>query len=75
MITTPGLSAGKPGATVSAADLQMDDDQLDAFVEAGHAIEIHVGRREPRADNIPDTALADLGNAPKPRTRTRRPSR
>lgn len=40
VINRPGLSIGKPGAHLTAAELRMDDDQLDAFVEHGYAIEV-----------------------------------
>lgn len=71
VITRPGLSVGPAGSTVSAATLQMDDDQLDAFVEAGYACEIHGASedREPRVDTIPDVDLASLGPPPKQRKR------
>lgn len=64
VIVSPGLSAGRQGQHVTAARLRMDDDQLDAFVEAGHAIEIFdddhprpTGRKAVAPD---DVKLADL---------------
>lgn len=62
VITMPGLSCGKLGATVTAAQLRMDDDKLDAFVQAGFATELHVDAPRGRRSGTPpaDTALADL---------------
>lgn len=41
MIVSPGLSVGKPGTRVTAAQLHMTDEKLDQFVDVGHAVEIH----------------------------------
>jgi len=48
VITMPGLSVAKPGQIRSADELDMDDDQLDAFVEAGYAQEVFSEESEPR---------------------------
>jgi hypothetical protein len=40
IIVSPGLSAGKPGTVVTAAQLHMDDEKLDQFIDVGHAVEI-----------------------------------
>lgn len=67
VITQPGLSVGKPGTYLTAAELRMDDDKLDAFVEAGYAIEIH-NDGEPRGrmyvDAPDDVELDDLALGP-----------
>jgi len=74
VIVTPGLSVGRPGSHVRADKLHMDDDKLDEFVEAGHAIEVFdersprpVGREPAQAD----TDLASLAAKPKPKPRKR----
>lgn len=74
VIMRPGLSVGPPGSTVSGEKLRMSDDKLDAFVEAGYAVEIHGASedREPRVDTIPDVDLSSLGPPPKPRARKAR---
>jgi hypothetical protein len=41
VIVSPGLSVGKPGTRVTAAQLHMTDEKLDQFVDVGHAVEIH----------------------------------
>ncbi len=66
VITRPGLSAGPPGSHLTAVDLRMDDDRLDAFVEAGYAIEIFSDGDRPRGrvivDAPDDVELGDLDN-------------
>lgn len=47
VITMPGLSVARPGQIRSADELGMDDDQLDAFVEAGYALEVFSEEAEP----------------------------
>lgn len=49
VITRPGLSVGPVGIIVTADELVMNDDQLDAFVEAGYAVEVHEHPRAPVA--------------------------
>jgi hypothetical protein len=41
VIVTPHQSVGKPGTRVGASRLGMTDEQLDDWVDAGHATEIH----------------------------------
>lgn len=42
VIVTPHQSIGRPGTEVTASQLNMTDEQLDDWVDAGHAREIHV---------------------------------
>ena len=42
VIVTPHQSVGRPGTEVTASQLNMTDEQLDDWVDAGHAREIHV---------------------------------
>lgn len=84
VIVSPGLSAGRPGQHVTADRLRMDDDQLDAFVEAGHAIEIYgdgdsrpAGRKSAAPDdvNLADMIPKGRGVQSNPKQRTRKRSR
>lgn len=45
VIVTPHQSVGSPGTTVFASRLGMSDEQLDDWVDAGHATEIHQRRQ------------------------------
>lgn len=65
VIVSPGLTLGRPGAHVGADKMGMDDDRLDAFVEAGHAIEIH-DDDNPRPTGRKSTADTPLASLPKP---------
>lgn len=47
IIVTPHQSVGPPGTEVPASRLHMDDEQLDAYVDAGHATEVF--RQRPSA--------------------------
>lgn len=77
VIVSPGLSAGRQGRHVTAAELRMSDDKLDAFVQAGHAIEVFDERDRPRRpapvdtplDDLADTSLDDLADKPKRKRR------
>lgn len=40
IIVTPRQSVGPPGTEVPASRLHMTDEQLDAYVDAGHATEV-----------------------------------
>jgi len=60
VISAPGLSMGKPGTIVGADQMRMDDDKLDAFVEAGYAVEIHDPPDRRPDDTVPDTPLDNL---------------
>lgn len=41
IITSPGLSVGRPGQRRTDEQLGMTDDQIDQFCEAGHAVEVY----------------------------------
>lgn len=40
IVINPNLSVGKAGEVVTADQLNMSDDKLDAWVDAGHGIEV-----------------------------------
>ena len=68
VIVTPGLSIGKQGSHLTAAQMRMSDDKLDAFVEAGHAIEVFDEASPPAEGEAPDDVdldeLASSGQLP-----------
>jgi len=41
VVTNPNLSVGKSGSIVDADELNMNDDQLDAWCDAGYAMELY----------------------------------
>jgi hypothetical protein len=63
VIVVPGLTLGPPGTYLNADEMHMDDDQLDAFVEARYATEIHTDNNHWTAGRVTapdDTPLDDL---------------
>lgn len=76
VITSPGLSIGRPGQHLTGEELRMDDDQLDAFVQAGYAFELSGSDERDRAPQVSvadDVPLAQL--KPRPRPRKGKPQR
>ena len=67
VITNPNLSAGRPGEIVDASQLNMGDDKLDDFVDAGFAAEIFDGGDsfpyEPDDHTVPEV-LAHIADNP-----------
>ena len=49
VVTNPNLSVGKSGSIVDADEMYMDDDQLDAWCDAGYGMEL-----------FDDTAIGDV---------------
>ena len=47
IIKSPNLTFGPPGTTISGDKLRMTDEKLDAFVDAGHAIEVGLPEAPP----------------------------
>lgn len=63
VIVSPGLSVGRPGQHVTVEELGMDDDDIDLFCEAGHAVELYADG--PPAGRVKVDELVAGGTPPK----------
>ena len=59
IVINPNLSVGKPGDIVTADQLQMSDDKLDAWADAGHGIEVVTATAGPNPPVITFSASSD----------------
>ena len=62
VITNPNLSVGRSGDIVTASQLNMDDDKLDEFVDAGYAMELHQEPYDPSAHTVADVVAHMAAN-------------